>query len=155
MVIAARARHIHHSRGEFRCSFMIFSMARDCKGEGGQNAIIFKQERDRPGRGAVRLAPHFPFVPLQQTCVWRDAKHRARDARAPNPLQWSKQLIFSTAASGLPYWMDMKFLNRIIISFFACCAATTAFGWGDEGHKTIGAMADKLIAGTTRSEEHT
>jgi hypothetical protein len=43
--------------------------------------------------------------------------------------------------------MDMKFLDRIIISFFACCAATTAFGWGDEGHRTIGAMADKLIAG--------
>jgi hypothetical protein len=33
------------------------------------------------------------------------------------------------------------------ISFFACCAATTALGWGDEGHRTIGAM-DKLIAGT-------
>jgi hypothetical protein len=44
--------------------------------------------------------------------------------------------------------MDMKFLDRIVISFFACCAATTAFGWGDEGHRTIGAMADKLIAGT-------
>jgi hypothetical protein len=44
--------------------------------------------------------------------------------------------------------MNMKFLDRIIIPFLACCAATTAFGWGDEGHRTIGAMADKLIAGT-------
>jgi hypothetical protein len=44
--------------------------------------------------------------------------------------------------------MNMKFRDQIIISFFACCATTTAFGWGDEGHRTIGAMADKLIAGT-------
>jgi hypothetical protein len=41
----------------------------------------------------------------------------------------------------------MKFL--IFVSVFACCAVTTAFGWGDEGHRTIGAMADKLIAGTS------
>jgi hypothetical protein len=41
----------------------------------------------------------------------------------------------------------MKFRDQII-SFLFCCAATTAFGWGDEGHRTIGAMADKLIAGT-------
>src|ERR1700679_2892738 len=44
--------------------------------------------------------------------------------------------------------MDMRFLDRLAISFFACCVATTAFGWGDEGHRTIGAMADKLIVGT-------
>jgi hypothetical protein len=45
--------------------------------------------------------------------------------------------------------MRMKFLARVVLSFLACCAiTTTAFGWGDEGHKTIGAMADKLIAGT-------
>lgn len=42
----------------------------------------------------------------------------------------------------------MKFCNRILVSLFAWCAATTAFGWGNEGHETIGAMADKLIAGT-------
>jgi len=41
----------------------------------------------------------------------------------------------------------MKFLIGLLFAFFACCAATTAFGWGDEGHRTIGAMADKLIAG--------
>jgi hypothetical protein len=44
--------------------------------------------------------------------------------------------------------MKLKCLDRIIVSFFACCAATTALGWGNEGHRTIGAMADKLIAGT-------
>src|SRR5271169_592924 len=43
----------------------------------------------------------------------------------------------------------MKFRDRIILSFLACsAAATTAFAWGDEGHRTIGAMADKLIVGT-------
>jgi hypothetical protein len=31
---------------------------------------------------------------------------------------------------------------------FTCAAAATAFAWGDEGHRTIGAMADTLIAGT-------
>ncbi len=36
----------------------------------------------------------------------------------------------------------MKFLNLIIFSFFTCRAATTAFGWGDGGHATIGARAD-------------
>jgi len=44
--------------------------------------------------------------------------------------------------------MDMKFLVRLIVSFCAGCVAATAFAWGDEGHRTIGAMADKLIAGT-------
>ncbi len=44
--------------------------------------------------------------------------------------------------------MVMKLFDRIVISLFACCIATSAFGWGEEGHKTIGAMADKLIAGT-------
>lgn len=29
-----------------------------------------------------------------------------------------------------------------------CAAAATAFAWGDQGHRTIGAMADTLIAGT-------
>jgi hypothetical protein len=56
-------------------------------------------------------------------------------------------VILSTAGGGLPYWVDMKF--RIFLSFLVCCAATTVFGWGDEGHRTTGAIADKLIAGTT------
>jgi hypothetical protein len=42
----------------------------------------------------------------------------------------------------------MKFRLGIAVSLFVCCAATTSFGWGDEGHRTIGAMADKLIVGT-------
>ena len=43
----------------------------------------------------------------------------------------------------------MKVTDRFLISLLACCVtATTAFGWGDEGHRTIGAMTDKLIAGT-------
>ena len=55
------------------------------------------EERDRPGRGGARLAPHFfadsfPWILLRigraqregrPECVWRDAKHGARDARAP------------------------------------------------------------------------
>ena len=56
--------------------------------------------------------------------------------------------IFSTLPDGPTYLMNMKFRVQIIIPVFACFVATTAFGWGDEGHRTIGAMADKLIAGT-------
>jgi hypothetical protein len=46
----------------------------------------------------------------------------------------------------------MKCIYRILVSVMACGAATTAFGWGDEGHRTIGAMADKLIVGTAAGE---
>lgn len=42
----------------------------------------------------------------------------------------------------------MRFLYRIVVAIAACCAATTVFGWGQEGHETIGAMVDKLIVGT-------
>jgi hypothetical protein len=42
----------------------------------------------------------------------------------------------------------MRFLVKTIFLLLASFAATTCFGWGDEGHRTIGAMADKLIAGT-------
>jgi hypothetical protein len=64
------------------------------------------------------------------------------------PAEVRGNVILWTAANGLPYLTDMKLFDRIVISFLTCCAATTAFGWGEEGHKTIGAMADKLIAGT-------
>jgi hypothetical protein len=54
----------------------------------------FIEERDRPGRGGARLATHFFADSLilrigragsngGLDCVWRDAKHGARDARAP------------------------------------------------------------------------
>ena len=36
----------------------------------------------------------------------------------------------------------------MVVWLSACGLVTAAFGWGDEGHRTIGAMADKLIAGT-------
>src|SRR5580692_11539863 len=42
----------------------------------------------------------------------------------------------------------MKLAHSLLLSIFACASATTVFGWGDEGHRTIGAMADKLIMGT-------
>ncbi len=42
----------------------------------------------------------------------------------------------------------MKMLHRLLILLFACAAAVSAFAWGDDGHRTIGAMADTLIAGT-------
>jgi type II secretory pathway pseudopilin PulG len=52
------------------------------------------EERDRPGRSGARLATHFFADSLilrighvqregGPECVWRDANHRARDARAP------------------------------------------------------------------------
>jgi len=56
----------------------------------------FLGERDRPGRGGARLATHFfadsvPWILWigraqregRPECVWRDANHCARDARAP------------------------------------------------------------------------
>jgi hypothetical protein len=42
----------------------------------------------------------------------------------------------------------MKFLARILISWLTCAFALSAFAWGDEGHRTIGAMVDTLIVGT-------
>lgn len=42
----------------------------------------------------------------------------------------------------------MKFRVEVIVLLLASGVATKSFGWGDEGHRTIGAMADKLIAGT-------
>jgi len=62
--------------------------------------------------------------------------------------EFKTNVIFSTAPPGLSYSAQMKFLDRIVILLLVSCGATTAFGWGEEGHKTIGAMADKLIAGT-------
>jgi len=44
-------------------------------------------------------------------------------------------------------------LNRGLFGILvACCLTSSAFGWGAEGHETIGAMADKLIAGTPAAE---
>jgi hypothetical protein len=42
----------------------------------------------------------------------------------------------------------MKVFQRLIILIISCASALNAFAWGDEGHRTIGAMADTLIAGT-------
>jgi hypothetical protein len=42
----------------------------------------------------------------------------------------------------------MKLIRRLLILSFACASVASAFAWGDEGHRTIGAMADTLIAGT-------
>jgi hypothetical protein len=41
----------------------------------------------------------------------------------------------------------MKWTIRALAVLMACLASS-AFGWGDEGHETIGAMADQLLAGT-------
>lgn len=42
----------------------------------------------------------------------------------------------------------MKFFPRAFVSACLLGGAINVFGWGYEGHETIGAMADKLIAGT-------
>ena len=39
----------------------------------------------------------------------------------------------------------MKWFDRPLIVILMCIAAS-AFGWGDEGHETVGAIADHLIA---------
>jgi hypothetical protein len=42
----------------------------------------------------------------------------------------------------------MKTLRWSFILLFAGAAAPAVFAWGEDGHRTIGAMADQLIAGT-------
>ncbi len=42
----------------------------------------------------------------------------------------------------------MNFRVGLAVALLAGFAVTNAWGWGDEGHRAIGAMADKLIAGT-------
>jgi hypothetical protein len=42
----------------------------------------------------------------------------------------------------------MKTFLGFLIPLATCAAAVSAFAWGDQGHRTIGAMADTLIAGT-------
>jgi hypothetical protein len=46
----------------------------------------------------------------------------------------------------------MKTFHRFLIFLFAGAAAPAAFAWGDDGHRTIGAMADRLIAGTAAAQ---
>ena len=41
----------------------------------------------------------------------------------------------------------MKWIHRLLPAL-VLCLVSTAFGWGDEGHETVGAMADQLLAGT-------
>jgi hypothetical protein len=43
----------------------------------------------------------------------------------------------------------MKMFCRLAIVLAACASCISSFAWGDAGHRTIGAMADTLIAGTT------
>ncbi len=42
----------------------------------------------------------------------------------------------------------MKTLRSLLFLLFAFLAVPAVFGWGEEGHRTIGAMADQLMAGT-------
>jgi hypothetical protein len=46
----------------------------------------------------------------------------------------------------------MKILRRFSTLLFLFAAAPTVFGWGAEGHRTIGAMADLLIEGTAAAQ---
>ncbi len=45
----------------------------------------------------------------------------------------------------------MKIVLRLLHLLFFC-AASSAFAWGDQGHRAIGAMADTLIAGTPAAQ---
>jgi hypothetical protein len=46
----------------------------------------------------------------------------------------------------------MKKVRLCLILLFAGSAAPAVFAWGDDGHRTIGAMADRLIAGTAAAQ---
>jgi len=43
-------------------------------------------------------------------------------------------------------------LRHFLLLLFVCAAAPAALGWGDEGHRAIGAMADHLLAGTAAAQ---
>ncbi len=45
----------------------------------------------------------------------------------------------------------MNTVHRILTALLVC-SASSAFAWGDQGHRTIGAMADTLIAGTPAAQ---
>ncbi len=46
----------------------------------------------------------------------------------------------------------MKMPGRFLLLLLVCSAAPAALGWGDEGHRAIGAMADHLLAGTVAAQ---
>jgi hypothetical protein len=46
----------------------------------------------------------------------------------------------------------MKIFRHSLWFTFVFAAAPTVFGWGEEGHRTIGAMADMLIEGTAAAQ---
>jgi hypothetical protein len=46
----------------------------------------------------------------------------------------------------------MKTIRLSLILLFLGAGAPAVFAWGDEGHRTIGAMADHLIAGTAAAQ---
>src|ERR1700722_16502885 len=46
----------------------------------------------------------------------------------------------------------MKTLRQFVILFLACATAPYVLAWGEEGHRTIGAMVDQLIAGTAAAQ---
>ena len=46
----------------------------------------------------------------------------------------------------------MKMLRRFVLLALVCIVVPTAFGWGDEGHRAIGAMAEHLLAGTAAAQ---
>ncbi|MGA2174114.1 MAG: S1/P1 nuclease [Verrucomicrobiota bacterium] len=45
----------------------------------------------------------------------------------------------------------MNTVHRVLTSLLVC-VASSAFAWGDQGHRTTGAMADTLIAGTPAAQ---
>jgi hypothetical protein len=46
----------------------------------------------------------------------------------------------------------MKTFRLFLFSLLAGATAPSVFAWGDEGHRAIGAMVDKLIAGTAAAQ---
>src|SRR5262249_5720784 len=47
-----------------------------------------------------------------------------------------------------------RFVRAVPLTFVATVLASTAFGYGNEGHQTVGAIADKLIANSPNTVVH-
>jgi hypothetical protein len=47
-----------------------------------------------------------------------------------------------------------RIVRAVLLTFVATVLASTAFGYGNEGHQTVGAIADKLIANSPNTVAH-
>ncbi len=52
----------------------------------------------------------------------------------------------------MAHFLKLKFTSKILLAI-ALSVSSSAFAWGGDGHKTIGAVADQILAGSPTSEK--